>query len=159
MIKTQEAYAALFLHGGLFREPAPIDGAFTGIRIHGEVAHLKRCQVLKEMAALGWRDAKISKAGFDDGAGCGNLVPLDGDSKPGIIRSPTPHSNQQVGTILGDHQINIADFSLGRRESQTGFAPKEAIAVVHVDDVVPEAILVELRKIPAVETAKAVRLF
>jgi D-3-phosphoglycerate dehydrogenase / 2-oxoglutarate reductase len=80
-----------------------------------------------------------------------DLVYLRNRDVPGVIG--------KVGTILGDHQINIADFSLGRRENKKERAPKEAIAVVHVDEVVPEAILAELRKIPAVETAKAVRLF
>jgi D-3-phosphoglycerate dehydrogenase / 2-oxoglutarate reductase len=80
-----------------------------------------------------------------------DLIYLRNRDVPGVIG--------KVGTILGDHQINIADFSLGRRESKKDHAPKEAIAVVHVDEVVPEAIVAELRKIPAVETAKAVRLF
>jgi len=66
----------------------------------------------------------------------------------------------KVGTILGDHKINIADFSLGRRtnDDKPGI-PREAIAVVHVDAVVPEAVLAELRRIPAVEQAKALRIF
>jgi D-3-phosphoglycerate dehydrogenase len=79
-----------------------------------------------------------------------NLVYLRNRDVPGVIG--------KVGTILGDHKINIADFSLGRRAEKPG-APREAIAVVHVDDTVPEAVLAELRKIPAVEQAKAVRLF
>ncbi|HXY13687.1 MAG TPA: phosphoglycerate dehydrogenase [Terriglobales bacterium] len=79
-----------------------------------------------------------------------NLIYLRNRDVPGVIG--------RVGTILGDHKINIADFSLGRR-SETAGAVREAIAVVHVDDIVPEAILAELRKIPAVEKAKTVRLF
>jgi D-3-phosphoglycerate dehydrogenase len=66
----------------------------------------------------------------------------------------------KLGTILGDHQINIADFSLGRRAAGgTSDKPREAIAVVHVDGRVPEAVLRELCKVPAVEVAKAVELF
>src|SRR6266851_5127727 len=38
-------------------------------------------------------------------------------------------------------------------------APREAIAVVHVDGRVPPEVLDELRKVPAVEQAKAIRLF
>ena len=37
--------------------------------------------------------------------------------------------------------------------------PREAIAVVHVDGRVPEEVLAKLRTIPAVQKAKAVRLF
>jgi len=62
----------------------------------------------------------------------------------------------KVGTILGEHKINIADFSLGRRVGAGG--PNEAIAVVHIDGKVPDAVLAELRKIPAVQQAKAIRL-
>jgi D-3-phosphoglycerate dehydrogenase / 2-oxoglutarate reductase len=79
-----------------------------------------------------------------------DLIYLRNRDVPGVIG--------KVGTILGDHRINIADFSLGRRESAKEHAP-DAIAVVHVDELVPETIVAELRKIPAVETAKAVRLF
>jgi len=79
-----------------------------------------------------------------------NLIYLRNRDVPGVIG--------KVGTILGDRKINIADFSLGRR-AHDDVAAREAIAVVHVDGTVPEAILAELRKIPAVEKAKAVRLF
>ena len=66
----------------------------------------------------------------------------------------------KIGTILGQHGINIANFALGRRsgEEKSG-APREAIAVVHVDGSAPEPVLVELRKIPAVAEAKAIQLF
>jgi D-3-phosphoglycerate dehydrogenase / 2-oxoglutarate reductase len=69
---------------------------------------------------------------------------------PGIIG--------KVGTILGKHGINIANFSLGRRDSKAG-AVREAIAVVHVDGAFSEAVLSELRKVPGIEQAKAIRLF
>src|SRR5579862_4837919 len=81
-----------------------------------------------------------------------NLIFLSNRDVPGVIG--------KVGTILGDHKINIADFSLGRRSGngESGKA-REAIAVVHVDGRVPEDVLRELCKIPAVEVAKAVELF
>ncbi len=78
----------------------------------------------------------------------GNLVYLRNKDVPGVIG--------RVGTILGQHRINIANFSLGRREG--GKAPVEAIAVVHVDGVVPPMVLEELRQIEAVTAAKAIRL-
>jgi D-3-phosphoglycerate dehydrogenase len=81
-----------------------------------------------------------------------NLIFLRNQDVPGVIG--------KVGTILGQHGINIANFALGRRagEGKSG-APQEAIAVVHVDGSVSEAVLVELRKVPAVAEAKAIRLF
>jgi D-3-phosphoglycerate dehydrogenase / 2-oxoglutarate reductase len=78
-----------------------------------------------------------------------NLIYLRNRDVPGVIG--------KVGTILGNHKINIADFSLGRRVGNV--KPREAIAVVHVDGVVPEPVLAELRKVPAIEQAKAIRLF
>src|SRR5713226_9450637 len=81
-----------------------------------------------------------------------NLIFMRNRDVPGVIG--------RVGTILGNHKINIADFSLGRRvgNGKPG-APREAIAVVHVDGRVPPEVLAELRKVPAIERAKAIRLF
>jgi D-3-phosphoglycerate dehydrogenase len=82
-----------------------------------------------------------------------NLIYLRNRDVPGVIG--------RVGTILGDHKINIADFSLGRRAAAEAGKkePREAIAVVHVDGRVPDEVLGALRKIPAVAQAKAIRLF
>src|SRR2546426_767462 len=80
-----------------------------------------------------------------------NLIYMRNRDVPGVIG--------QVGTILGKHKINIADFSLGRRMSNESSKSRDAIAVVHIDGRVPENVLAELRRIPAVEQAKAIRLF
>jgi D-3-phosphoglycerate dehydrogenase len=81
-----------------------------------------------------------------------NLIYLHNRDVPGVIG--------RVGTILGEGEINIADFSLGRRlvDAQRGDTTREAIAVVHVDARVPEAVLQQLRAVPAVQAAKAIRL-
>jgi D-3-phosphoglycerate dehydrogenase len=65
----------------------------------------------------------------------------------------------RVGTILGEHKINIANFSLGRRADADPGQAGEALAVVHVDGDVPEAVVAELRKAAGVQQAKAIRLF
>jgi len=81
-----------------------------------------------------------------------NLIYLRNRDVPGVIG--------KVGSILGDHQINIADFSLGRRGGDLAPGlPREAIAVVHIDGTVPGQVLAELRKVPAIQQAKAIRLF
>jgi D-3-phosphoglycerate dehydrogenase / 2-oxoglutarate reductase len=81
-----------------------------------------------------------------------NLIYLRNRDVPGVIG--------RVGTILGEHKINIANFSLGRRaEKGEGGQLREAIAVVHIDGVVPETVLAELRKAPGIQQAKAIRLF
>src|SRR5215469_3943493 len=78
-----------------------------------------------------------------------NLIYLRNRDVPGVIG--------KVGTILGKHKINIADFSLGRRMGSG--RPQEAIAVVHIDGRVPDEVLEELRRIDAVDQATAMRLF
>ncbi len=80
-----------------------------------------------------------------------NLIYLRNRDVPGVIG--------KVGTILGEAEINIADFSLGRRSAEASSEPREAIAVVHVDGRVPDDVLKKLEEIPAVRQAKAVRLF
>src|SRR6266581_6417727 len=75
-----------------------------------------------------------------------NLIFMRNRDVPGVIG--------RVGTILGKHKINIADFSLGRRlgNGKPG-APRQAIAVVHVDGRVPPEVLAELRKVSAIDQA------
>jgi D-3-phosphoglycerate dehydrogenase len=80
-----------------------------------------------------------------------DLIYLRNRDVPGVIG--------KVGTILGEGEINIADFSLGRRSTEASTETREAIAVVHVDGPVPDAVLKKLEEIPAVRQAKAVRLF
>jgi len=81
-----------------------------------------------------------------------NLIYLRNRDVPGVIG--------KVGTILGEDSINIADFSLGRRSAEKeSDQPREAIAVVHVDGRIPDEVLAKLRKIPAVQQAKGIRLF
>jgi len=79
----------------------------------------------------------------------GSQVIITNDDQPGVIGA--------VGTVLGRHGVNIANFALGR-------SPHGAIGVVSVDDggspqsVVTPALLQELRAIPAVKSAWLVRL-
>ena len=78
-----------------------------------------------------------------------NLLYLRNRDVPGVIG--------RIGTILGQHQVNIANFSLGR-SLRKDFRDVEAIAVVQVDSPVPEAAVRELRTIEAVTAVKAMRL-
>src|SRR5262249_7360240 len=81
----------------------------------------------------------------------GHLVFMKNGAVPGVIG--------RVGTILGENKINIANFSLGRREDHTTPGdPAEAVAVVHVDEAVPEPVLQQLRGAPGVKSARAVEL-
>ena len=81
----------------------------------------------------------------------GFLVYMKNRDVPGVIG--------HVGTVLGKNHINIANFSLGRREGPTGPGePLEAVAVVSTDELVSDLVLAQLRENPAVEFARAVEI-
>jgi len=77
----------------------------------------------------------------------GTILYLRNHDEPGVIG--------QVGTALAMQGVNIASFSLGRREATAG---SEAVAVVRLDGEVPESILGQIRGIPAVTEARLIRL-
>ncbi len=54
------------------------------------------------------------------------------------------------------NRINIANFSLGRREDAPADAIADAVAVVSTDGLVPEDVLAQLRENPAVKLTRAV---
>ena len=64
---------------------------------------------------------------------------------PGIIG--------RIGTMLGQHGVNIAGMQLGRQERGG-----RAVAVVNVDDVIPGPVLDEIRRIPNIVYAKVARV-
>lgn len=71
-----------------------------------------------------------------------------------IIRNrDTPGVIGRVGTIMGDHQINIANFALGRSETSP-----EAVGVVNADSEISREVLQALRALPQVMRADLVRL-
>jgi D-3-phosphoglycerate dehydrogenase len=81
----------------------------------------------------------------------GDLLYMMNRDVPGVIG--------HVGTVLGRNQINIANFSLGRREASAAAGePLEAIAVVSTDGLVSEGVLAQLRENPAVKIARSVAL-
>jgi D-3-phosphoglycerate dehydrogenase len=74
----------------------------------------------------------------------GNLVFLKNEDVPGVIGF--------LGGVLGKNGINIATFSLGRRH-----AGAEAVSVIQTDQPVPENVLQELLKNPAVTVARSAK--
>jgi D-3-phosphoglycerate dehydrogenase len=75
----------------------------------------------------------------------GTMIVMRNRDTPGVIGS--------VGTILGRHGVNIANFALGRRGDR-------AIGVVIVDEhePIPDVVLEELRRVEAVAEARLVRV-
>jgi len=85
----------------------------------------------------------------------GTLLVINNDDQPGVIG--------EVGTILGRHRINIASFSLGRGPTDvSGNRSGHAIGVINLDagqrDDSLEAMVKELRGVPAIRRACVVRL-
>jgi D-3-phosphoglycerate dehydrogenase len=78
----------------------------------------------------------------------GNLLVCGNLDVPGVIG--------KIGTILGQHGVNIANFALGRQ--RTGSKPVKALAVVQVDAPVSGAVLDDLAKIEALLEARPVSL-
>src|SRR6185436_13415200 len=75
----------------------------------------------------------------------GTMVVISNNDQPGVIGD--------VGTILGRHGLNIANFALGR-------AGDRAVGVVNVDETseIPDAVLEEIRQVKAVREARIVRV-
>jgi D-3-phosphoglycerate dehydrogenase len=78
----------------------------------------------------------------------GNLLVCRNMDVPGVIG--------RIGTILGEHGVNIANFTLGRE--RTGPKPVKALALVQVDAPVSKATLEALHTIEALLEARLVVL-
>jgi D-3-phosphoglycerate dehydrogenase len=90
----------------------------------------------------------VSVGGIDVEAPLGGtLLVIANDDQPGVIG--------EVGTILGRHGVNIANFALGRGE-------RGAIGVVNVDEEAGSSALdravEELRRVAAITEAWVIRL-
>jgi len=77
----------------------------------------------------------------------GTMLIVANDDQPGVIG--------EVGTILGRHRVNIANFALGRGDAG-------AVGIVNVDEDAGSAALDravdEIRRVPAIREAWVVRL-
>ncbi len=86
---------------------------------------------------------------FCEAALAGRLLFMKNRDEPGVIG--------HVGTVLGRNNINIANFSLGRRDAPSAPGePADAVAIVSTDELVPESVLAQLRDHAAVKFAKSV---
>jgi D-3-phosphoglycerate dehydrogenase / 2-oxoglutarate reductase len=79
----------------------------------------------------------------------GTLLAIRNKDVPGVIG--------RIGTILGEHQINIANFALGRSNGQTT-GEATALAVLQIDGAVTDVVIRELRAVPAITGVRLVTL-
>jgi D-3-phosphoglycerate dehydrogenase len=72
----------------------------------------------------------------------GALLTIHNRDVPGVIG--------RVGTILGDHKVNIANFALGRSDRSQRVPQGSALAVVQIDGVIAPPALDALRAVDAI---------
>jgi D-3-phosphoglycerate dehydrogenase len=58
-----------------------------------------------------------------------------------------------IGTVFGQHQVNIAQMTVGRQ-----VAGGEAIAVLNLDSLPPDAAIAEVKKHPQISSLSVVKL-
>jgi D-3-phosphoglycerate dehydrogenase len=81
----------------------------------------------------------------------GTLLFLRNRDVPGVIG--------KIGTTLDDHDVNIANFALGRAERQDGNGVREALAVIHMDvETTPAQIQVAMEALSNLKAITSVRL-
>jgi D-3-phosphoglycerate dehydrogenase len=83
----------------------------------------------------------------------GMLLCIQNKDVPGVVG--------RMGTVLGEHKINIANFALGRSVRSQSVPQGQALAVIQIDapDAKSESAAVEaLRKVEAIESVRLVEL-
>ena len=80
----------------------------------------------------------------------GTLLTIRNQDVPGVIG--------RIGTILGDHRVNIANFALGRASCDGRIPEGTALAVVQVDGELTEAALRTLRNVEAIHEVRVASL-
>lgn len=74
----------------------------------------------------------------------GDVIIIRHKDRPGMIG--------KVGTLLGNHNINIAGMQVGRKKVRG-----DATMALAIDDPIPKAVLDELRRLPGLTTALLVK--
>ncbi len=136
------------------REETPRGGTASvlGIALHGATGSKPATTTSSHASATVLHGAHPRLLEFD---GIDIEAPLEGNllvcrnvDVPGVIG--------KIGSILGEHGVNIANFALGRQ--RTGAKPVKALAVVQVDEPVPQTVLDALKKVEGMLEARAVVL-
>ncbi len=106
------------------------DFAVTGTVLHGTSPRLMRYNGIDVEAEL-----------------AGTLLVIRNNDVPGVIG--------RIGTVLGEAQLNIAHFALGRKEEGT---ETRAVAVVQVDRPEPASLKQAIDQLRAVDAIRSVRV-
>jgi D-3-phosphoglycerate dehydrogenase len=134
------------LHEEKKEEPAGAAGSVLELRLHTNEASIAASGAVLH----GESPRLLHLDGIDIEAPLqGTLITIRNKDVPGVIG--------RIGTILGEHNVNIANFALGRANGH-GDTPASALAVVQVDGNVTDAVLRELRSTPAITGVRVVTL-
>ena len=123
----------------LIAHTAAGDSAVTGTLIHGSSPRLMRYDGIDVEAEL-----------------AGTLLVVRNNDVPGVIG--------RIGTILGEAQLNIANFALGRKRADDGQPEMRAVAVVQIDGIENNSesalagALEQLRAVTAIRSVRVVKL-
>ncbi len=112
------------------------DSAVTGTVLHGSSPRLMRYDGIDVEAEL-----------------AETLIVVRNNDVPGVIG--------QIGTVLGEAKLNIANFALGRKPAEGGRPGMQAVAVIQIDglEAASQAALGDaLAKLRAVEAISSVRV-
>ena len=116
----------------LIAHTAAGDSAVTGTVLHGASPRLMRYNGIDVEAEL-----------------AGTLLVIRNNDVPGVIG--------RIGTILGEAQLNIANFALGRKADGPQ-AETRAVAVVQLDRPAAAALSQAVEQLRGVEAIKSVRV-
>jgi D-3-phosphoglycerate dehydrogenase len=96
---------------------------------------------------FGNRDPRIVRVNqfHVDAVPKGTMLVVTNVDKPGLVGS--------LGTLLGKRRINIAEMTLGRKREGT-----YAITVINTDQLIPQAVLKEIKSLKHILDAKVVKL-
>jgi len=78
----------------------------------------------------------------------GNLIVVENDDVPGIVG--------HVGTFFGEHKLNIAEMTWGRRDD--GDDSKEAMTIINIDGDVTKDHIAGIKNVPHVTNARLIKL-
>ncbi|MBV8113996.1 MAG: phosphoglycerate dehydrogenase [Silvibacterium sp.] len=127
----------------IFEEKKPTSSGGAG-NVLKLTIHTHSGEVAASGTVLHGRSARLlSLDGIDIEAPLeGTLLTIRNQDVPGVIG--------RIGTILGDHRVNIANFALGRANGDRCSPGGTALAVVQVDGEVTESVLRALRAVDAI---------
>lgn len=74
----------------------------------------------------------------------GNILIIKNNDIPGVIG--------KIGTILGNHEVNIAYMEVGRKSDG------KAVTVIGIDETIPDALLKELKSLDTIKYVKGVKI-